>query len=48
MGKIRHRTLAVLALSLLSLVLVTVDWRASVLIAILAAVMAIANLRSAE
>lgn len=47
MEKVRFRTLAVLGLSILSLALITVDWRVSVIIAVLAAMMAIANLRSA-
>jgi hypothetical protein len=45
---VRKRTIAVLALSVFSLALITVDWRASILVAILVSVFAIANLRSAE
>lgn len=48
MTKVRLRTLATLGLVIFSLALLTVDWRASALIAVLAALSAIANLRSAE
>lgn len=45
---IKKRTAAVLVLVIFSLFMLTVDWRASALIAVLAAVMAIANLQSAK
>jgi len=48
MQNVRKRTIAVLALAVFSLALIAVDWRVSALIAICAAVMAFANLQSAE